>query len=299
MKTNQEELRIQKAVRDYYGSLALSSSKEAPIGCGCSPAGSACCSTEQEKLLNFGSIAYADEALDELPADVTHFSLGCGDPVTLAKLQPGQTVLDLGSGGGMDCFLAAAKVGVTGKVIGVDMTDEMIAKAQNNQAKLGLESVEFRLGEIENLPVEDHSVDVIISNCVINLSTDKLRVFQEAYRVLKPGGKIAVSDIVTTGQLPEHLIKDLSAWASCIGGALKIKDVTQLLKKAGFDDIDIQPYYWDAEIFTAYTQQENSAENLAHNASEEPLKYKTSELQSAIFSAKITAFKPVTVSKFN
>jgi SAM-dependent methyltransferase len=293
MDPNQEEIRIQKAVRDYYGSLALSSSKEAPIECGCSSAGSACCTTEQEKLLNFGSIAYADEALDELPADVTHFSLGCGDPITLAKLQPGQTVLDLGSGGGMDCFLAATRVGVNGTVIGVDMTDEMITKARANQAKLGVDNVEFRQGEIENLPIDDHSVDVIISNCVINLSTDKLKVFQEAYRVLKPGGKFAVSDIVTTGNLPKHIIKDLSAWACCIGGALNIEDINHLLTKAGFDDIIIQPYYWDGDIFEAYTQQEHCEDNLLCESSELQHKQRISELQSAIFSAKITAFKPI------
>lgn len=293
MTSNQEELRIQKAVREYYGSLAMSSTNDAPVNCGCSAMGSACCSTEQEKSLNFGIQAYASDALGELPPELTNFSLGCGDPVNLAKLQPGQTVLDLGSGGGMDCFLAAARVGVNGKVIGVDMTDEMITKARANQAKLGLENVEFRQGEIENLPIEDHSVDVIISNCVINLSTDKKKVFQEAYRVLKPGGKFAVSDIVTSGNLPEHIIKDLSAWASCIGGALNIEDITCHLEKAGFDDIHIQPYYWDANLFTAYTQQKHSGNNLIDETTENLENYALSELQSAIFSAKITAFKPI------
>ncbi len=150
--------------------------------------------------------------------------MGCGDPITLASLQPGQTVLDLGSGGGIDCFMAAKKVGERGHVIGVDMTAEMLEKARLNQVKMGFKNVDFRLGEIEHLPVADNTVDVIISNCVVNLSPDKPQVFREAYRVLKPGGKLALSDIVTDGPLPQVVKDSLSAWAGCVAGALDVKD---------------------------------------------------------------------------
>lgn len=290
---NQKEKQIQKAVRDYYGGLALTSSKDAPKGCGCSSAGSACCSSEEDKLLNFGIQAYDPEGVEALPAELTNFSLGCGDPVTLSKLQPGQTVLDLGSGGGMDCFLAAARVGAHGKVIGVDMTDEMIAKARTNQTRLGIENVEFRKGEIENLPIDDLSVDVIISNCVINLSTNKKKVFQEAYRVLMPGGKFSVSDIVTTGDLPEHITKDLLAWASCIGGALNIEEFTQLLAEAGFENIKIQPTNWKEDFSDPHLRIEPVVEQQFDDSSDNLQKRRISERLPAIFSAKISASKPL------
>lgn len=293
--SNQNDNDIQKAVRDYYGSLALTSSKEAPIGCGCSSSESSCCSTQEDKLLNFGIQAYDPEGVKALPTELTNFSLGCGDPVALSKLQPGQTVLDLGSGGGMDCFLAAARVGPQGKVIGVDMTDEMLTKARANQTKLGLENVEFRKGEIENLPVDNGSVDVIISNCVINLSTNKLKVFQEAFRVLRFGGKLAVSDIVTSGQLPEHIIKDLSAWASCISGALSIDEFTQLLAEAGFEDIHIQPTHWDGDFVDTQRQHEPPEGRQSDHSSEILQQSTLTDSQPAIFSAKITAQKPLQV----
>lgn len=177
--------------------------------------------------------------LSDLPADVTQLSLGCGDPVTLASLEPGQTVLDLGSGGGIDCFLAARQVGDSGKVIGIDMTQAMINKAEQNLVKVGLPNIEFRLGKIEELPVDDSSVDVIISNCVINLSPDKAAVFREAFRVLKPGGRIAVSDIVTQGKMPPEQRKDMNAWAACISGAEDVRDFMGDIQAAGFEDISI------------------------------------------------------------
>jgi ubiquinone/menaquinone biosynthesis C-methylase UbiE len=176
-----------------------------------------------------------------LPEEVTELSLGCGDPITLASLQEGETVLDLGSGGGIDCFMAASRVGETGYVIGVDMTAEMVEKARANKAKLGVENVEFRLGEIENLPVADESVDVVISNCVINLSPDKPQVIRDTYRVLRPGGRIAISDIVSDGPLPRALQENLAAWAGCIAGALDFREYRAILERTGFIDVEITP----------------------------------------------------------
>jgi ubiquinone/menaquinone biosynthesis C-methylase UbiE len=167
--------------------------------------------------------------------------LGCGNPQAIAGLKPGETVLDLGSGGGFDCFLAARQVGETGRVIGVDMTPEMVRKARANAQKAAVSNVEFRLGEIEHLPVADRSVDAIISNCVINLSPDKGAVFQEAFRVLKPGGRLAIADIVATAPLPEEARKDLALISGCIGGAAPIEEVATYLREAGFRDIRIQP----------------------------------------------------------
>jgi ubiquinone/menaquinone biosynthesis C-methylase UbiE len=167
--------------------------------------------------------------------------LGCGNPQAIASLKPGEIVLDLGSGSGFDCFLAAKAVGETGKVIGVDMTPEMVSKARENAAKAGFKNIEFRLGEIEHLPVADNSVDVIISNCVINLSPEKHKVFDDAFRVLKAGGRLAVSDIVATAELPEEVKDDLALHAGCMAGASLISDVEAMLRKSGFLDIRIQP----------------------------------------------------------
>ena len=167
--------------------------------------------------------------------------LGCGNPTAMASLKPGETVLDLGSGGGIDCFLAASAVGATGKVIGVDMTPDMVSKARENAEKAGVKNVEFRLGEIEHLPVEDSSVDAIISNCVINLSPEKDKVFREAYRVLKPGGRLAVSDIVATAPLPEEVRKDLSLISACVGGAERVESIKKMLEETGFEDVKVTP----------------------------------------------------------
>ena len=167
--------------------------------------------------------------------------LGCGNPVALASLKTGETVVDLGCGGGFDCFLASKEVGETGKVIGVDMTPEMIKKARENAEKTGVGNIEFRLGEIEHLPVADNSADIIMSNCVINLSPDKLRVYRDAFRVLKPGGRLAISDIVAIAPLPDEIQKNLALLTACIGGAATIEDTEQMLKEAGFQDIKIKP----------------------------------------------------------
>jgi len=183
-------------------------------------------------------IGYSDDDLKNIP-DAANMGLGCGNPVALASLKEGETVLDLGSGGGIDAFLAAKKVGPKGRVVGVDMTEAMVERAASNMAEQGYQNVEFRLGEIEKLPVNDESVDVIISNCVINLSTDKDQVFREAYRVLKYGGRLMVSDIVTEGELTEELRKSMDAWASCVAGALEKSQYLETIRKAGFKDVRI------------------------------------------------------------
>ena len=190
-------------------------------------------------------------------------------------------VVDLGSGGGLDCFLASKKVGETGRVIGVDMTPEMLDKARGNLQKLGFSNVEFRLGEIEHLPIADGTVDVVISNCVVNLSPDKPQVFREVLRVLKPGGRLAISDIVTDGELPSALKKDLEAWAGCISGAQDVEDLKRLLAQTGFVNIQIEPKYFDE---AALNDLGAGKENFA--------KYNVKNLTRSIFSANISAVKP-------
>ena len=183
-------------------------------------------------------IGYSVKELGKIPKEAV-MGLGCGNPTALADLKEGEVAMDLGSGGGVDVFLAANKVGPNGHVIGVDMTEDMVNKANEIAKKNGYKNVEFRLGEIENLPVEGNSVDVIISNCVINLSPDKLKTYQEAYRVLKPGGRILISDLVTEGELPEEIKKNFDAWAECIGGALEKREYLGTIRKAGFRDVSI------------------------------------------------------------
>jgi SAM-dependent methyltransferase len=219
---------VHDEVRRHYGQIAESFDPARGASC-CD--GDSCCQSP--------STGYEID-LSALPADVTGLSLGCGDPITLAELRPGQTVLDLGSGGGIDCFLAARQVGPAGRVIGVDMTPVMIEKAERNKAKVGLENVEFRQGQIEALPVESNSVDVIISNCVINLSPDKAAVFREAFRVLRPGGRLAVSDMVTQGRFSAQERADMSSWAACVSGAEDIGDYAAAMRAAGFVDISIR-----------------------------------------------------------
>ena len=198
---------------------------------------SCCCSCDSSSDIAH-QIGYTDDDLNSIPEEAS-MGLGCGNPVALANLQKGETVLDLGSGGGIDVFLAAKEVGPQGKVIGIDMTQTMIDKAQSLVATHGYENVEFRLGEIENLPVENESIDVIISNCVINLAPDKTKVFNEAYRVLKSGGRIMVSDLVTEAELPLEVKKNFDAWACCIGGALEKNQYLTTIQNAGLTNVHI------------------------------------------------------------
>ena len=184
---------------------------------------------------------YSKQESGEVPEQAMQASLGCGNPTALAQLNPGETVLDLGSGGGIDVLLSARRVGPTGKAYGLDMTDEMLALARENQKKAGVSNVEFLKGEIESIPLPDNSVDVIISNCVINLSADKDRVIREAFRVLKPGGRFAVSDVVVTGEIPAAIRKSVELWIGCVAGALRDSDYTAKLAAAGFEDIGIEP----------------------------------------------------------
>lgn len=275
--TNQEPEEIRRKVREYYSTAAGERASEASTGCCCGG------SAEAEPCCGETSLLYEEEMLANLPKEVTELSLGCGDPVTLAALTPGQVVLDLGSGGGIDCFLAAERVGESGLVIGVDMTPQMLERARRNKTKLGAENVEFRLGEIEHLPVADNSVDVVISNCVINLSTDKPQVFREIFRVLKPGGRLAVSDIVTNGDLPEAIKNDLVAWAGCVAGAVDIEVYKQAIEKAGLTDVTVKPVYFGPEML----REAESHIDLKDLAGIPPEK-----IQTAIFSARITARKP-------
>jgi ubiquinone/menaquinone biosynthesis C-methylase UbiE len=202
------------------------------------PAASAdCCGTpaeaEEDPIVNIAKL-YAGTDLESLPSSVTDVAFGCGNPTAIEALKPGEVVLDLGSGGGIDCFLAAKMVGPEGRVYGVDMTSEMIALARKNAGKVGATNVEFRLGEIEHLPIADASVDVIISNCVINLSPDKPQVFREAFRALRPGGRLQVSDVVWTRPVPEEVKQDMEKWAGCIAGALLESEYLDAIKAAGF-----------------------------------------------------------------
>ena len=238
----------------------------------CGP--SDCCSTDNN--------LYPADLLTTLPQGETAVSYGCGDPITLASLRPGQTVLDLGSGAGLDCFFAAKKVGDTGHVIGVDMTPEMLERARASAKRLGLSNVEFRQGFIEDLPVESNTVDVIISNCVINLSPDKSKVFADAFRVLKPGGKFAVSDIVTDGPLPDAVKQSLSAWAGCVAGAVEAGEYIGMMEAVGFTDVSVTPVFFDKEDVDSALDEMKLDVN----------KYPRENVYKAVYSAKITAYKP-------
>lgn len=302
---------IRSEVRKHYGEIAEKVGQPQAADCCGSveqkASSSSCCSSQDTIDLEKITTLYQADDVHELPQDVTELSLGCGDPVTLASLQPGQTVLDLGSGGGIDCFLAARRVGKTGHVIGVDMTPQMLERARANKAKIGAENVEFRLGEIEHLPVADNSVDVVISNCVINLSPDKLQVFREAFRVLRPGGRLSVSDIVTDGPLPEKIKNDLSAWAGCISGALDAKDYLATIQEAGFVDIQLSPVYWEQSLVEDGLKQLNLTPETRQNRQvlvyNEGNQFEVIDLgesgsagaaqwAKAVFSAKVTARKP-------
>jgi arsenite methyltransferase len=220
---------VRNTVREHYGKVADSrgSTSCAPGCCGATPTASA-------------ALGYSAAELSAVP-EGANLGLGCGNPQALAALRPGETVLDLGSGGGFDCFLAAQRVGPEGRVIGVDMTPQMVSKARGNARQAGTTNVDFRLGEIEHLPLADSSVDVILSNCVINLSPNKADVFREAFRVLRPGGRLAISDVVATASIPERFQSTEAALTGCIGGAAQVDELAQLLAGAGFSEIVIRP----------------------------------------------------------
>jgi SAM-dependent methyltransferase len=223
-----EEKKIKEVVKRRYAQIAKQDQQSCCPSCACGV----------NPLSQAEAIGYLREDLEHIPEEAI-MGLGCSNPTTIADLKAGEVVLDLGSGAGVDVFLAANKVGSAGRVIGVDMTEEMIDKAEGIARTHGYHNVEFRLGEIEKLPVEDKSVDVIISNCVINLSPDKSKVFHEAYRALKPGGKLTVSDIVSEGALPDEIKNDPEAWAGCIAGALEQQEYLKKIKKAGFGDVQV------------------------------------------------------------
>src|SRR6201981_2008817 len=227
---------IKDVVQEKYGAAAKRAA---------SRQGSACCGTSAVSSIEgcdpITSNLYGENEMSAIPEEALRASLGCGNPTALAKLQPGETVLDLGSGGGIDVLLSARRVGPTGKAYGLDMTDEMLALANENKRKSGLQNVEFLRGEIENIPLPDNSVNVIISNCVINLSADKDRVLREAFRVLSPGGRFAVSDVVTRGEMLPEIRKSVLAWVGCIAGALEEYDYRGKLAVAGFEQIEVEP----------------------------------------------------------
>lgn len=227
---------VKKEVRSAYGNVAEADNKNQ-----CCGNGRSCCGVFEKPELSYSQeLGYAKEDLESVP-EGCNMGLGCGNPQAIASLKLGESVLDLGAGGGFDVFLAAKKVGPSGKVYGVDMTPEMISKARNNAAKNGYNNVEFLLGEIEHLPLPNYAVDVIISNCVINLSTNKSNVFNEAFRVLKEGGRLAISDIVAYKPLPKEMIEDAELYCNCISGAITMNELNDILTKAGFVDILIEP----------------------------------------------------------
>jgi arsenite methyltransferase len=226
-------INIKEVVKEKYGQAALRVSSSGSSCCGATPARE-CCDPITSNL-------YDQSQAQQIPEEAMLASLGCGNPTALAQLSPGETVPDLGSGGGIDVLLSARRVGPTGKAYGLDMTDEMLALANENKRKAGADNVEFLRGEIENIPLPDNTVDVIISNCVINLSADKDRVLREAFRVLKPGGRIAVSDVVTRGEMAPEVRQSVLAWVGCIAGALEENEYRAKLSAAGFEQIEIEP----------------------------------------------------------
>jgi arsenite methyltransferase len=237
---------IKEAVKGRYAQIAKQDQQSCCPSCGCGAS----------SWLQAKAVGYSGQELEHIPEESV-MGLGCGNPTAIAELKAGEVVLDLGSGGGVDVFLAANKVGPTGRVIGVDMTEEMVEKATSIAREHGYRNVEFRLGEIEKMPVEDESVDAIISNCVINLSPDKSKVFREAHRVLKRGGRLTVSDIVSEGALPDDIRSDPNAWAGCIAGALERQEYLRKIKKAGFEDAQVlssKEFYLEGEGSQAPTK---------------------------------------------
>jgi arsenite methyltransferase len=267
---------IKDVVKEKYGQAALRVATGSSC-CGAAPA------TESSRDPITSNLYDASQA-SQIPEQALQASLGCGNPTALAKLNPGEVVLDLGSGGGIDVLLSARRVGPTGKAYGLDMTDEMLALANENKRKAGFENVEFLRGEIENIPLPDSSVDVIISNCVINLSADKDRVLREAFRVLKPGGRFAVSDVVTRGEINPRIRQSVLLWVGCVAGALDENDYRSKLQSAGFDQVDIEPtrIYRVEDAHEFLSQEGLNADALAP------------EVDGKFLSAFIRATKPLT-----
>jgi SAM-dependent methyltransferase len=265
---SKDKEKIRATVRESYGKIAKAGNiaggiNQAPSCCGQSEASisagssTTCCGgpeVEPEQLTAL--MGYSKEDIQSVIRGA-NMGLGCGNPVALASLIPGETVVDLGSGGGFDCFLAAKQVGETGLVIGVDMTPDMLSKARMNAEKMGTKNVEFRLGEIEHLPVADNSVDIIMSNCVINLSPDKMEVYRDAFRILKPGGRLAISDIVATMPLPADIQQNLALVSACVGGAATIDDTKGMLQEAGFVDIKIKAKDESRELISQWAPGES------------------------------------------
>jgi len=270
---------IKKVVREGYAKIAK---QDSPC---CVPANSCCGSTDLAQDIS-KSIGYTEEELKAVPQGA-NLGLGCGNPVALASLREGETVLDLGSGAGFDCFLAADKVGESGRVIGVDMTPEMIERARENARKGNYGNVEFRLGEIENLPVADNSIDVIISNCVINLAPDKRRVYTEAFRVLKPGGRLMVSDMVLLKELPDFIKNSIEAYIGCLSGAIMRDEYIGAIKTAGFQEVRIVD---ETSFPIECMANDPTAKRIIEN-SKIPLE-KVKEVASSVISMKVYGVKP-------
>ena len=284
-----DEPKVKEVVRERYGEIAAQFLEKEGASC-CPPQQASCCTPRQTSCCGLSQTdvtqitnamrLYAVQELADLPESVTDMAMGCGNPTAIAELKQGEVVLDLGSGGGIDCFLAARQVGPQGRVIGLDMTPEMIKLARQNAKKLGAANVEFRYGEMEDMPLPDESVDVIISNCVINLSPDKDKVFSEAYRVLRLGGRLAVSDIITHGPLPEVVRSNLEAWAGCVAGALDEAVYLDKMRQAGFTEVEVTA--------RNFAETEQWAEL---DEAPEPVQY-LDELKGKVASIKVVARKP-------
>jgi len=273
-----DEEEIKKVVREGYAQIAKKDS------C-CAPVSSCCGSTDLTEDIS-RKIGYQDAELKSVP-EGANLGLGCGNPIALASLKEGETVLDLGSGAGLDCFLAANKVGKKGKVIGVDMTPEMIEKARENAKKGNYENVEFRLGEVENIPTADNSVDVVISNCVINLSPDKTRVFNEAFRVLKPGGRLMVSDITLLKELPAFIRDSIAAYVGCISGALMKDEYLKVIREAGFNEV----WIIDETVFPIECMANDPTAKTIINKMSIPMD-EIKDITNSVVSIKVQGIKP-------
>ncbi len=285
-----EDQKVKKLVRDAYAKVASQDkSSSTPVGQGssCCDTVSSCCGSVDLATDISKKIGYTDEEIKAVP-EGANLGLGCGNPVALASLKEAETVLDLGSGAGFDCFLAADKVGRNGKIIGIDMTPEMLQKARENAKKGNYENVEFKLGDIENLPVEDNSVDVIISNCVINLSPDKEKVFKEAFRILKPGGRLMISDIVLLKELPDFIKNSIEAYIGCVSGAVLKNKYIEAIKNAGFEEVTIV----DEALYPAdYIKNDPTAKAIIEkfDISLEEVR----EVVSSVTSVKVNGIKPI------